>query len=618
MAQREFPDNRGRVLEAVDIVDVVGDSISLKRKGSEYVGLCPFHDDHKPSMYVVPGKQIFHCFSCGAGGNAIDFVMRHHGLDFREALRALADKAGIELEQVKRSGDSGSKPDSGVTRGQLSDANAMAQSFFRAIFEHAQHGTVARAAAERRGISPEMIERFGIGASPDRFDGLLQTSHKRGVDQRVLLEAGLLKRSEQGKVYDGFRNRLMFPIRDAMGRVIAFGARRLNEEDNPKYLNSPESDLFNKSRALFGLFEATKAIQRERTAIVTEGYTDVVACHQAGVEHAVAALGTAFTKEHARVLKRLCDRVVLLFDGDEAGQRAADRAIEAFFAEPIDVQIVVLPGGADPDDLLKQEGGRERFLESVARGEDALDYRFRRLREKLDTRGAGIGSAARAAAVETEVEQLQELGINRLDPIRNRHVVSKLSRVAGVDEQTIRMMLARPSRRRRGDSDRTEDHSAHTLREPMGPGDEALACLLIEPRLARDFPRETRDLLRAEGYGSSHWAEAKRIVAEALGKDASPPPLHDLLDQLHDGDTRAAISAGVASLDRRLHESGEDALRAWYVGAVQRSSIRSAPERDDASTVVKRARRIDLSNLSISTEPKDPVSGTGSSHGRAD
>ncbi|MEM8835276.1 MAG: DNA primase, partial [Planctomycetota bacterium] len=367
MAQREFPDNRGKVLEAVDIVDVVGDSVSLKRKGSEYVGLCPFHDDHKPSMYVVPGKQIFHCFSCGAGGNAIDFVMRHHGLDFREALRALADKAGIELEQARRSGGTESASGSGVSRGELSDANAMAQSFFRAIFDHPQHGAVARTSAERRGISNEMIERFGIGASPDRFDGLLQTAQKRGVDQRVLLEAGLLKRSERGKVYDGFRNRLMFPIRDAMGRVIAFGARRLDEEDNPKYLNSPESDLFNKSRALFGLFEATKAIQRERTAIVTEGYTDVVACHQAGVEHAVAALGTAFTKEHARVLKRLCDRVVLLFDGDEAGQRAADRAIEAFFAEPIDVQIVVLPDGADPDDMLKQEGGRERFLALVAR-----------------------------------------------------------------------------------------------------------------------------------------------------------------------------------------------------------------------------------------------------------
>ena len=234
----------------------------------------------------------------------------------------------------------------------------MACGFFRAILNHPEHGQAAREVIARRGISDEMVERFLIGASPDRWDGLVMTSEKQGVRTEALLGAGLVKQRERGDgQYDALRNRLIFPICDQIGRVIAFGGRKINEEDEPKYLNSPETSVFKKSTTLFGINHAARAIKRERTAVIVEGYTDVIACHQAGVEHVVGTLGTALTSGHATVLRRLCDTVVLLFDGDAAGIKAADRAIEVLLSETIDIKIAALAGyteAKDPDELFKQ------------------------------------------------------------------------------------------------------------------------------------------------------------------------------------------------------------------------------------------------------------------------
>ena len=347
-------DNRNeleQVRAASDIAEVVGEHVSLKPKGREFVGLCPFHDDRRPSMAVVPSKQIFKCFACGAGGDVFGFVMRYHGMDFPEALKYLAERAGIELRP--RRADRGAAAPAGspvYSKRDIVDANAAAAAFFRAIFEHESHGAAAREAAERRGFDAETIEAFGIGASPDRWDGLVQWIASKGLDESLFIEAGLLKKRDNGGCYDAMRNRLIFPIRDQIGRAIAFGGRRINDEDEPKYLNSPESALFSKSTALFGIDRAARAIQAERTAVVVEGYTDVIACHRAGVCNVVGTLGTALTTGHAVVLRRLCERVVLLFDGDEAGRRAADRAMEVLFAEDIDIQVARLDEATDAKD----------------------------------------------------------------------------------------------------------------------------------------------------------------------------------------------------------------------------------------------------------------------------
>ncbi len=370
-------DDVQRVRDASDIVRVVGEHIELRAKGREYVGLCPFHDDKKPSMNVVPAKQIFHCFSCGAGGDVFTFVQDYHKMTFREALKFLAERAGVKLESRGRRRTASDDADS-VSRSMLLEANELADKFFRMILRHPEHGKTARELIDRRGITQDMVDAFGLGAAPDRWDGLAIYLNEKGHSLDPFLNVGLLKSSDQGKgPYDAQRNRLVFPIRDQIGRVVAFGGRRINDEDEPKYINSAESVLFDKSGTLFGLDLASRSIQKEGVAVVAEGYTDVIACHQAGLTNAIATLGTALTPKHAKLLQRLCHTVVLLFDGDEAGQKAADRAVEVFLTLPIDAKIATLAGhtdAKDPDELLKREDGLAVMRTAIANATELLEY----------------------------------------------------------------------------------------------------------------------------------------------------------------------------------------------------------------------------------------------------
>jgi DNA primase len=563
-------DDRQRVLDATDIADLIGEHLALKQRGVEFVGLCPFHDDHSPSMAVVPRKGIFYCFSCGAGGNAIDFMMKYHGMAFREALQALAERAGIDLTprapkprhpaaSAERLAE-GFSAEGDISRDELARANAFAHQLYLSLLRHAEHGRAARDAIARRGLTDSVVQAFGLGASPDRWDGLIQMARAKGVPLRALEAAGLVKRRPSGDgMYDTFRSRLMFPIHDQLGRVIAFGARKLNEQDEPKYLNSPESALFDKSSTLYALSQATPAIKRERCAIVTEGYMDAIACHAAGVENVVATLGTAMTLKHARLIRRLCDRVVLLFDGDEAGQRAADRAVEVLLAEPIDVQVAVLPGGQDPDDLLKSEGGRQAFARVIAGGEDALAYRHRRLEQRLIELGAGPGSAVRARMVEEDVQRLVELGLDRLSPIRRQAIVRRLAAIARVDERAILEAIGRSRAGARARRDASPpgpavSHRPGSAAPPSGPAasgkarsaiEHAVACLLAHPGLIVEAPADAGTVLEAAALPDQ--PKALRAVAGALA---------ELIEDLR-GDEEA-IGQVLAGLDEsaRSYASG--------------------------------------------------------------
>ncbi len=553
-------DDRDRVRDASDIVDVVGECLALKPKGREFVGLCPFHDDHRPSMCVVPGKQIFHCFSCGAGGDVFTFVQRYHSMEFREALTFLAERAGIEL--TKRTGrDGGSdEPSQGMSRGDVLAANGLARDFFRTILRHDDHGRAAREVIARRGMSEEMVERFEIGAAPDRNDGLMMLAHGRGIASKDLEAAGLCKQRKSG-LGDTFRNRVVFPIHDQIGRVIAFGARRIDEDDIPKYLNSPESSVFDKSATLYGLHQASRAIQRERVAIVTEGYTDVIACHQAGFENVVATLGTALTAGHARTLRRLCETVVLLFDSDEAGAKAADRAVEVFFAQPIDVRIASLAdgeGGKDPDEILRMEDGAERFRRAIESGVDLLEFRYARLREKI----AGGGIATQQRALEEEVRRLGELGLRRVDPVRRQFVVRRLSEITGLSADGVVRSL-------RGGGAMRENADAAVESKTQAQGDPLatmIGCALGDPSLlggAEDW------LSRVDAYPSSRMGEIATTMIGLVeaGADAS---LAGVLGRL---ETEEASSLAVALYregerlsqgdDEKRRRLFEDCRRAW-------------------------------------------------------
>lgn len=521
-------DDKERVRNASDIVRVVGDVVALKAKGREYVGLCPFHDDKKPSMWVSPAKGIFKCFACGAGGDVFTFVQKYHAMDFREALEFLAERAGIELSKPAprsgpgaASGEYGHESDEeGVGRKDLLRANAAGMEFFRKVLQHPEAGQVGRDIIARRGIAPEMVELFGIGLAPTGWDGLASRLAGMGANLAAYAEAGLLKRRDGGGYYDAFRNRLMFPIQDQFGRVIAFGGRKIAEEDEPKYLNSPESRIFEKAGTLYGLPHAARTIQQRRMAVITEGYTDTIACHQAGLTNAVATLGTALTARHAAVLRRMCDTVVLMFDGDEAGQRAADRAVEVFFAEELDVKICTLAGhtdAKDPDELLKREGGLAVLERAIAAAPDLLSYRYARIRQRL----AGAGMSAINRAIEEELARLVQLGLPDLPVLRRTLIIKQIASIAGVSEEVIarsvpsgrgaRTMPERPAAAGLAESARA------VLRDPRA---QALGCLLAEPALwaiLRDGDREQLDPMHFGGVMHT-LADAMFAVAARRGR----------------------------------------------------------------------------------------------------
>ncbi|MFM7052400.1 MAG: DNA primase, partial [Planctomycetota bacterium] len=462
--------DRDRVLAATDLLSIVGEVVALRPKGREHVGLCPFHNDRTPSLAVVShkGSGFYKCFACGAAGNAIDFVINYHRMEFVEALKFLAQRAGIELTPFEQRR---ATPAGEPTRDDILRANALADRFFRRAYADEQLGARARAEVSKRGFEPETVEAFGLGAAPpgDRLvDGVRKALKQAGSDYpsfEAFVQAGVIRPARTGGGHvDLLRDRLVFPICDDLGRPIAFGGRVLDPEQQPKYLNSPESPVFHKSRALYGIHRAKRPIVASKTAIITEGYTDVIACHRAGFTNTVATLGTALTREHARVLRRMCDTVVLLFDGDEAGQKAADRALEVFFAEPIDIKICVLPDELDPDDLLRTEGGRERFQQALDRSVDVLRFMHTRMARQV----AGRGLSGRQQMIEQSTARFVDLGLNQMSGVRRQLVFQTLSDLLGISaaelDRLSRSMRARPMAGVRGpDGAESGQHAAAQL-----------------------------------------------------------------------------------------------------------------------------------------------------------
>ncbi len=558
------PDEKQRILDATDIVQLVEEHIALKKAGREFVGLCPFHDDHKPSMTVVPTKQIFKCFSCGAGGDALTFVMDYHGMTFPEALRFLAERAGIELAPRGRPAAPGPGiPDDvpQVDRAALVEANQNASTFFRAILRNEEHGRAARQLIERRGLSPEIVETFSLGAAPDRWDGLLATIQAKGMNTDAYLAAGLLKNRETGGSYDAFRNRLIFPIADQLGRVVAFGARRIDDADEPKYLNSSESAVFDKSRTLYALPQATDSIRKTGLAIVTEGYMDAIACHQAGVTNAVATLGTALTVDGARVLQRLCDRIVLLFDADEAGQRAADRALEVLFAFPVDVRIATPDpslGAKDPDDLLKLENGRELFDQLIEGAVDALEFRFKRLGAQIEA-----SPSSRQRLVDETVDRFCELGFMAMAPHRRTQIQRRLGAIAGSFEHE----LGEAFRRRSGRTRRQADAGVEARPQGWATRDRTLGligCVLHDPAiLGRVTPEQARFIEPARLTPGTPGEGVARAIAGLAARSVSPG-LREVLGELEDEAARRLAVDLEREVERLTGETGEAGLDAQW------------------------------------------------------
>jgi DNA primase len=347
------------VRTATNIVDVVGSHVSLRKRGKNYTGLCPFHAEKAPSFTVSNEKQIFHCFGCGASGSVFDFLMRMRNLDFAEAVRELAGRSGIALPQRQETKQAKRLRELADS---LRQANEIAASYFSRTLTEKGSGEKAREYLRSRGISKEAIRDFQLGYAPQSWDGLKRFLLSKKVDMEVAVQAGLLVKKSGGDSYDRFRHRLIFPIKDMRGLTVGFGGRALDEESLPKYLNSPETPIFHKGRILYGLATARDACRQHEEALVVEGYFDLLALYSQGIHQVVAPLGTALTLNHIRLLSRLAPAAVLVFDGDEAGMKAAMRSLELFLRENLPVRILTLPAGMDPDDFLTEEG-KDSFLQ---------------------------------------------------------------------------------------------------------------------------------------------------------------------------------------------------------------------------------------------------------------
>jgi DNA primase len=469
-----------QVLQATDIVDLIAQYVTLKQKGREFVGLCPFHEDKNPSMYVVPAKQIYHCFVCNNGGNVVKFLMEFEQLNFPEAVKNLAERANIPIPR-----EADAPPvEAGMSRTDLLRVTAFAADFFRQQL-HGPAGKGALAYARQRGLNDETLERFAIGYAPDRWDALLNEARKRRIAEQQLVATGLVRRRDNGSgCYDGFRNRLMFPIHDLTGRVVAFGGRALSSDERAKYINSPDGPLFDKSSLLYGLHLARDDIRKRDQVVIAEGYLDVIAPSQEGVGNLVAPLGTALTQRHVRILSRYASQAVLIFDADTAGAMAAERALQLFLAQQLHVRVVTIPAGKDPCDYALAEGG-QALRELIDAAPDALQYVWDRRWEAFQQ--AGGNPSQRQKVVEDFLSLVVSSGEwGAIDETRQSHIAQHIAHILNLSAHDLQRQMRRLRRKvepARAPDRQGPDRPGRALLSPVTAERQILEVLLDEPDL---------------------------------------------------------------------------------------------------------------------------------------
>jgi DNA primase len=508
-----------QVQQANDIVDIIGEHISLSRKGREMVGLCPFHDDHRPSLYVNPVKQIFKCFACGAGGSVLTFVQMRENLTFPQAVERLAERVGIKLKTQNSKLKTASQE---VDPNQLAKVNSWAAKYFQNNFNDLKKGEHARNYIAERRITPENAKIWQLGLALDSPDDLLKAAKRKNIPTKLLQQAGLVTGQQQDK----FVNRLMFPIADVTGRVIGFGGRQLVETNRPgsgqagaKYINSPTTALFEKSNSLYGLQNARHKIASTGVAVVVEGYTDCIMAHQFGCENVIATLGTSFTFSHGRVLRRYAKKVILIFDNDAAGIEAANRALEVCLSQRIDIKFASVPEGKDPCDFLLA-AGRESFERLIEGAVDVFQFKWNRLMDKF---GDDETFTGRKAAIDEYLQTIAtSISAGSLSPIDGGLIVNRLSKIIGVETKEINAELRkRLARAARITNVRNENKKVQSA--DYGDGlfaaaqRELLEVLLNKPRLYEDV----RQKISADDFDVPILKQIATILFETLSADGN-------------------------------------------------------------------------------------------------
>ena len=526
------------VRERADIVEVVGEFVPLKKKGRDYWAPCPFHKEKTPSFHVVPGRGFYKCFGCGESGDAFGFLMKYAGLSFQDAVRKVAAGVGVEIPDTSRQ-----RREEDPNR-LFYEAIAFAASFYEENLWGAA-GAPVREYLEARGISEEVARRFRLGYAPNEWRALREAAHRHGIEDEVLLEAGLIKTSERsGEPYDRLRNRLIFPITDNGGRVIAFGGRVMPgaREGAPKYLNSPETPIYHKGLHLYGIAWAKAAIRREGAALVVEGYMDYVSLAARGVEHVVAGLGTAMTAEQATLLSRYTKQALLLYDSDKAGLRATFRTADALLAAKVHPLVVTLPPGEDPDSLVRR-GGADALKPYLDAAVDVLDRKLR----ILEARGYFEGADGVRKALDGLLPTLRAAA----DPVLRDIYLSRVVERTGVTRDTLEseLRLERPQvgARRIEVRPRGEPRPERKRRRSRPAGERLLLLLMLrdENRITQAAEALGPEVLTDEAYRELFQELVRRgglqgrdpTVLE-LG-DAARAQLEELLgdpEELGDGD----------------------------------------------------------------------------------
>ncbi len=450
-----------QVLSATDIVDLIQSYVPLKRAGSQFRANCPFHHEKTPSFYVNPARQSFHCFGCGKGGDAIAFVRDYENLPFMEAVRKLAGRAGVQIREEESDPEADQKRKS---KGRILDLHREAAEFFHGLLLKAPEAAHARDYIKSRGFGREMAANWMIGWMPENARTFLDWARSRKFSGRELVDSGICYLREEGDAASGirvrFRDRLMFPIRNEIGDVIAFSGRQLREDPNSgKYVNSPETFVFRKSKVLYALDRAKKPILREKAALLCEGQLDVISCHELGVDHAIAPLGTAFTREHARLLRRYTHHVLACYDSDKAGVAASERLFRELAPEGLSMRVVCMPAGDDPDTYLKSHGV-EGFRSLLAEAKEFFDF-------KLEyARGQGLleAAAGRTAALTECAEILALMGDVAARENQINSVVAHLQTSSSALRQEIARLKSKPQRAAR-ENPNSEEHAE----APAGP-----------------------------------------------------------------------------------------------------------------------------------------------------
>ena len=520
----------GRISEAVveqvraasDLIEVIGRHVALTKRGVNFFGLCPFHTEKTPSFSVNPERGFYHCFGCGQSGSAFTFLMEVEKLTFPEAVRRLAEEVGIRLDS-DRSGAGGESAAVQAYR-----ANGFARTWYTAQLRDPEVGARARHYLVERGVSPGIGERFGLGYAPGGWTALIDRARREGLTPDTLVSAGLAVRHESGRVYDRFRDRLVFPITNPSGRVVAFGGRALEPDAEPKYLNSAESAVYQKGATLYGLDQARDAIRRAGEAIVVEGYMDLLALVEAGIENVLATGGTAFSEPGARVLARHTERAVLCYDGDEAGRRAAARAAEVTLGQGMEVHVALLPDGEDPDSLARASGqaGVLRLVEGAL---SFLDY----IMWIEAPEGAKRDIDWRRRVARRALDAASEMG----DPAARELFLREVSAGLGVDYGLLSQSLARRRRPRAagaGASAGSAQSAALTV-----PTEERwlLAAMLAQPEVARRLGPE----LGPEDFSDGSSTAVAEAIREAAGEGLAVGTA-TLMDQLTEPDARAFLA----------------------------------------------------------------------------